>query len=113
MHNLLKKRCLDLYQHLQQLSIDERLMKSKARTHLRQYIRSKPTKWGFKYWIIADPTGYTVDFDVYGGSRQFPERSDTGLVYNVVMKNLCSHFNSRAIFYTVIIFTVVHSCSRI
>ena len=73
MHNMLKKRCLDLYQPLQQLSIDERMVKSKARTHLRQYIRNKPTKWGFKYWIIADPTGYTVDFDVYGGSRQSSE----------------------------------------
>ena len=86
LQNLMKRRCLDLYQPLQQLSIDERMVKSKARTHLRQYIRNKPTKWGFKYWVLADPTGYTIDFDVYGGARQAHERSDKGLAFDVVMK---------------------------
>ena len=32
-HNYIKKRCLDLYQPLQQLAADERMVKSKARTH--------------------------------------------------------------------------------
>jgi DNA excision repair protein ERCC-6 len=65
LHETIKKRCLSLYQPLQQLSIDERMVKSKARTHFRQYIRNKPTKWGYKYWVLADPTGFTIDFDVY------------------------------------------------
>jgi hypothetical protein len=44
LHNTIKKKCLDFYQPLQQLSVDERMVKSKARTHFRQYIRNKPTK---------------------------------------------------------------------
>ena len=32
-----------------------------------QYIRNKPTKWGFKFCVLADPTGYTLDFNVYSG----------------------------------------------
>ena len=29
---------------------------SKARAHLTQYIRNKPTKWGIKIWALADST---------------------------------------------------------
>ena len=84
LHNAIKKKCLDLYQPLQQLSVDERMVRSKARTQFRQYIRNKPTKWGYKYWILADPTGYTVDFDIYCGTNDAP--SGKGLGYDVVAK---------------------------
>ena len=84
LHDNIKKKCLNLYQPLQQLSVDERMVKSKARTRFQQYIRNKPTKWGYKYWVLADPTGYTIDFDVYGGSSQ-EETSGKGLAYDVVM----------------------------
>ena len=74
----------ELYQPLQQLSVDERMLRSKARTHFRQYIRNKPTKWGFKYWVIADVTGYTVDFNLYIGKAT--ESSGNGLGFDVVME---------------------------
>ena len=84
LHNYIKSRCSELYQPSRQLSIDERMVKSKARTHFRQYIRNKPTKWGFKYWVLADVTGYTIDFDIYlGKAAQF---SGKGLSFDVVMK---------------------------
>ena len=87
LHEAIRKRSFDLYQPLQQLSVDERMVKSKARSHLRQFIRNKPTKWGFKYWVIADPTGYTIDFSVYGGSQhsESQARSGKGLAYDVVL----------------------------
>lgn len=88
LHEAIRKRSLDLYQPLQQLSIDERMVKSKARSHLRQYIRNKPTKWGFKYLIIADVTGYTINFSLYGGSHHTEARSGKGLGYDVVMNLL-------------------------
>lgn len=44
------RKCLELYQPLPELSIDERMV---------EYMPNKPTKWGFKFWVIADPTGYT------------------------------------------------------
>ena len=62
----------------------ERMVRSKARTHFRQYIRNKPTKWGFKYWVIADVTGYTVDFNLY--IRKATESSGNGLGFDVVME---------------------------
>ena len=86
LYNHLKKKCFDLYQPLQELSIDERMVKSKARTFFRQYIRNKPHKWGFKLWVVADPTGYTVDFDIYCGARHMSSSSGKGLAYDVVVK---------------------------
>jgi len=81
----IKNKCSDYYQPLQQLSVDERMVKSKARSHLIQYMRNKPTKWGFKLWVVADPSGYTLDFNVYTGKESDGKR-EHGLAYDVVMK---------------------------
>ena len=60
------------------------MVKSKARCHFKQYMKNKPTKWGFKLWVLADMTGYTVDFDIYTGKTT--ERSELGLSHDVVMQ---------------------------
>ena len=62
------------------------MVKPKARSKFRQYIRTKPTKWVFKYWILADPTGYTCDFNVYCGRHRTAPLSEHGLSYDVVME---------------------------
>ena len=85
----IKKKCLQFYQPCQYLSIDERMVKSKARCHLVQYMKNKPCKWGFKYWVIADSSGYTVDFDLYAGKTV--EKSSHGLAFDVVLR-LCRPF---------------------
>lgn len=59
----MKDRCLELYQPVHELSIDEWMVKSKAQSHMIQYMKNKPTKWGFKLWVIADPSGFTCDFN--------------------------------------------------
>ena len=72
LHNYIKSRCSDLYQPFCQMSVDEQMVKSKVRTYFRRYIHNKPTKWGFKYWVLADVSGYTVDFDIYLGKAAQP-----------------------------------------
>ena len=47
-----------------------------------QAIHEEPTKWGFKLWLLADMTGYTVDFDIYTG--RITKKSDTGLSHDVM-----------------------------
>ena len=65
--NYIKSKCFEFYQPVQQLAVDEWMVKSKARSHLIQFMRNKPVKWGFKLWVIANPSGYTLDFNVYTG----------------------------------------------
>ena len=61
-----KERCMALYQPYREIAIDERMVRSKHHSGIRQYIKNKPTKRGVKLWVLADSTnGYTWNFDVY------------------------------------------------
>ena len=81
-----KSRCLSLYQPRQNLAVDERMVKSRHRSGIRQYIRDKPTKYGIKLWVLADSSnGYTMDFNVYIGKAAGRDVSENGLGYDVVM----------------------------
>ena len=53
---------------------------------LIQYIRNKPCKWGFKYWVLADTRGYTctVDFELY--TWKMEHKGENGLAYGIVMQ---------------------------
>ena len=82
-----KGKCQSLYQPFQQIAIDERMVKPKHRSGIRQYIRNKPTKWGVKLWVLAGSSNaYTYDFDVYIGKAAGRKVSEWGLGYDVVMK---------------------------
>ncbi|XP_028407218.1 uncharacterized protein LOC114529600 isoform X2 [Dendronephthya gigantea] len=82
-----KKRCSLLYQPHQNIAVDERMVKSKAISGIRQYMKNKPTKWGIKLWVLADSSnGYTIDFNVYIGKSKHDAPSSHGLGYDVVMK---------------------------
>ena len=87
---MMKDKCLELYQPIKTLSIDERMVKSKARFHL---ILNKPIKWGFKLWVISDPTGYTLDFNVYTGKSD--NHGEYGLAYDVVKELIAPYVFQR------------------
>ena len=95
----IKAKCFEFYQP-RKVCIDERMVKSKARCHFKQYMRNKPTKWGFKQWVLADMTGYTVDFDIYTGKSA--DKSDSGLI------SLSLHLRATSSMWT--IFTQVPIC---
>ncbi|KAA8585675.1 hypothetical protein FQN60_004369, partial [Etheostoma spectabile] len=79
----LRQACKAFYHPRQNLSVDER-MSTKAHTGMTQYMKAKPTKWGFKLFVLADSSiGYTVDFAVYSGKSVFA--SGVGLAYDSVM----------------------------
>ena len=72
------------FQPGREISIDEWMVTSKGRFPMRQYIKNKPAKWGFKLWCLCDSkTGYTYRFALYRG-KQGEIRSDKGLAYDVV-----------------------------
>ena len=90
------------------MAIDERMVKSRHRSGIRQYIKDKPTKWGIKLWVLADSSnGYTIDFNVYIGKAAGREVSANGLGYDVVMKLMNPFFNQGYHLYVEIFYTSV------
>ena len=44
---------------------------------------NKPTKWGFKFWVITDLTGYTTNFNLYCGKQH----TDLSLISGLGLPN--------------------------
>ncbi|XP_026161494.1 piggyBac transposable element-derived protein 4-like isoform X2 [Mastacembelus armatus] len=76
--------CKAHFQPYNNLSIDEQIVATKAQISLKQYIKEKPTKWGYKIFVLRDTSiGYTWNFFVYTGKRESPRGH--GLSYSAVM----------------------------
>ena len=82
-----------------EISVDERMVRSKARFSFKQYIRNKPTKWGFKLWCLCNSSnGYTIKFSVYRG-KSGEVSSKKGLSYDVVMHLIKDYLNQGRTLY--------------
>ena len=66
----------------QNLAIDESMVAFKGRHQMKQYMPMKPTKWGFKYFVLADSgTGYAYNWEL------FSEKKCTNFSpYNIVLR---------------------------
>ena len=72
-------------------SIDERMVKYKGHNILKQYVKGKPVKWGFKFWVRASAkSGFVFETEFYCGKKPDDSLSDTkfGLGESVVL-HLC------------------------
>ena len=55
-------------------STDEHMVKFKGTSEMKQYINSKPIKWGFKFWFrFSSKCGYLYQMDIYLGRKQTPD----------------------------------------
>ncbi|KAF2897891.1 hypothetical protein ILUMI_08283 [Ignelater luminosus] len=67
------------------MSIDESMIPYFGRNGCKQFIRGKPIRFGYKAWVLAQPSGYCVNFDIYQG-RTANRDNSIGLGESVVMK---------------------------
>ena len=60
----LNKSFQESYSNEPKQSIDEHMTKFKGRSSMRQYLKIKPIKWGFKWWFrYASSNGYLYELD--------------------------------------------------
>ena len=57
-------------------SIEEHMVKFTGRSSMKQYVKNKPIKWGFKFWFLcANKTGYLYQLDLYLGKKEKTEEN--------------------------------------
>ena len=67
---------------------------------MRQYMPAKPTKWGFKNFVVSDSkTGYALRHKIYTGREIFPRERDIGLAEQIVL-DLMGHILYMDNFYS-------------
>ena len=69
------------------VSIDESMIPYYGRHPTKQFIRSKPIRWGYKAWVAADPRGYAYHVDLYQGKSESTNKhkEDFGLGGAVIL----------------------------
>ena len=84
-YNELKKQCNTVYRPEQCISLDESMIKYKGRNKMKQYLPMKPTKWGFKCFVIAEAsTGYVSNFHIYEGDNLQEKRSTVEIALSLL-----------------------------
>ncbi|XP_048014555.1 piggyBac transposable element-derived protein 4-like [Megalobrama amblycephala] len=79
--------CKAFYHPKRNLAVKERLVACKANFGMTRFTKPKPTKLGFKFYVLSDTSNeYTVDFSVYTGKNSFP--TGHGISYDAVMSLL-------------------------
>lgn len=73
-----------------ELVVDEAMVAFKGRHHIKQYIKNKPTKWGFKVWVLLTPQGYVMRENVYLGKKEV--RNKEMLLGSQVVMNLLESY---------------------
>lgn len=82
---------------INEFTIDEAVCAWKGRSSVKQYIPSKPHKYGFKLYCLASE-GYLLHFEVYEGKEDDP--SDEGATYDTVMRMTRQYQNQQLRLYT-------------
>ena len=84
------------------LAVDEMIVKYYGHHALKQFIRGKPIRFGYKFWALCGVSGYCYNFDLYcGKSSSDDNRADLLLGSKVVltMLDVVDEPQSHAVFF--------------
>jgi hypothetical protein len=81
----------------QHLALDEAIVAYKGRSPIKQYIPSKPHKWGYKIYCLASED-YLLHFEIYEGKEDDP--SESGATYDTVIRMTQPYQNQQLILFT-------------
>ena len=79
------------------LTLDEAMCAWKGRSPIKQYIPSKPHKWGYKIYCLASEN-YLLHFEVYEGKEDDP--SESGATYDTVIRMVQPYQGQQLVLYT-------------
>jgi hypothetical protein len=79
------------------LTLDEAMVAYKGRSPIKQYIPSKPHKWGYKIYCLASDD-YLLHFEVYQGKELHP--SPLGSTFDTVMRMTADYQKKQHILFT-------------
>ena len=68
-YDLLNHQCRNLMPNRNNKSVDESMIPYYGRNSSKQRIQNKPVRVGYKMWVMAETSGYVIDFDVYQGAK--------------------------------------------
>jgi len=85
------------YAPSQFLTLDESMVAFKGRSALKQYIPTKPHKWGYKIWCLASDD-YLLHFEVYEGKAEHP--SAHGATYDTVLRMISGYEGQQHILFS-------------
>lgn len=85
--NILSQKFISLAPVQENHSVDESMIPYFGRHGSKQFIRGKPIRWGYKFWMVTTKTGYIECFEPYqGSSTNLSNRyKDLGLGASVVL----------------------------
>ena len=66
-YNELLKNCQQFGIFDKLLSIDESMVPYRGHFLIKQYIRNKPIRFGYKFWFLCEADGYPYNFELYKG----------------------------------------------
>ncbi|XP_049809528.1 uncharacterized protein LOC126252669 [Schistocerca nitens] len=82
------KKCL-LVPMSERLSVDEQICATKARHHMKVYMKDKPHKWGYKLFVLCGVMRFAHNIEIYSGQENNPKfrldnEADIGASGNVI-----------------------------
>jgi hypothetical protein len=81
----------------QHLTLDEAIVAFKGRSSIKQYIPSKPHKWGYKIYCLASED-YLLHLEIYEGKEAKP--SESGATYDTVIRMIQPYQNQQLVLFT-------------